>query len=970
MYDNRRAVDSVKKNRCACCLKPFLIDRRENCSDCAANSCLFCHKNKKCVKKNDNCLETVDPLTEFSESSIEFRTTKVEHVQHDLETTAGDKKEENSMEIIRDTDEKMIEELIEININPINRTYHHSAYKSTTNTASMAQMALKELVERVVEEAKMLPGLRSSKAEKEKENSTFEDLLATAILNKVIEKFQNDYVDGNRNILSEISPNKKKNSEIETSFEKGQEQLSLTIEERIEEVEEENDVDFSNTRRVPFPEFGMDIVSQDSSDENQEQSVHDHITPLESWEENWLFQKRKMQIRSDPVSMLVPYPSEDYRALIGDKNVEDISSDDEIEHELKFVISSATESSDNEEANVMEKLSSTFLGAFENGIEKLSTTFGGDQFFENGIEMEDNIEFKKGDNSECKKENEFECKTEDNDECKAGDNFECEKEDNFHCKKKENFDYEKGDNFKFVKENNFQSKKENFEYEKKENFECKKKEENFKSKQNEMFFNEKNETEEMSAEDQVQQESEYTEHFDTATQKHMDSLTKMYGPMGIDEVDHESSSKISELSLSSSKTLGKCRDSAAFIKGENLENEIEDEVELATPPRPGTIAEREHRKWENARPIKNNPYSKKNIQKRLLERQYNCYSIITESNISKSSDKPLQIVLGAKTVDFKRFARDYYINDAITSNEEKQRDLETNQHSKIEDDIIDYESNSLVSGEGQLKVSNCQKNNEEAAAMRSSGEIIIPSQSWKNSDVEKLFEKERRNNKNEINARFNNKDSKNHCDINYETSKSSQQRVINKLDLKSFGYECGLRRTQSIQFDSRNHSQAQEQKPKIVKEKNEFNSSEIENDDDFQYPMSGIFSAKSVPNIADIDFSNDEKQNRRKIFVNSVENLSSENSKGSIPILPSVRKLARAFSKSTEINSSMLKMEKKRPTTPEILLVEKPRQLEQNSSENERNAENNKSSIGDISIISPGKLKNNIQFWEQLQKQS
>lgn len=223
----------------------------------------------------------------------------------------------------------------------------------------------------------------------------------------------------------------------------------------------------------------------------------------------------------------------------------------------------------------------------------------------------------------------------------------------------------------------------------------------------------------------------------------------------------------------------------------------------------------------------------------------------------------------------------------------------------FQDDIIDYESNSLVNGEGQLKVSNCQKNNEEAAAAatRSTGETIIPSQSWKNSDVEKLLEKERRNNKNEINARFNNKDSKNTTrDINFETKASSQQRVINKLDLKSFGYECGLRRTQSIQFDSRNHSQA-EQKPKIFNEKNEFNSSEIDNDD-FRYPMSGIFSAKSVPNIADIDFSDDEEQNGREIFVNSVEDLTSE--KGSIPILPSVRKLAKAFSKSTEINSSMV----------------------------------------------------------------
>lgn len=35
------------------------------------------------------------------------------------------------------------------------------------------------------------------------------------------------------------------------------------------------------------------------------------------------------------VSMLVPNPNEHYRALIGDQNIEDISSDDEeIEHEL------------------------------------------------------------------------------------------------------------------------------------------------------------------------------------------------------------------------------------------------------------------------------------------------------------------------------------------------------------------------------------------------------------------------------------------------------------------------------------------------------------------------------------------------------------------------------------------------------------------------------------------------------------
>lgn len=36
----------------------------------------------------------------------------------------------------------------------------------------------------------------------------------------------------------------------------------------------------------------------------------------------------------------------------------------------------------------------------------------------------------------------------------------------------------------------------------------------------------------------------------------------------------------------------------------------------------GTIADREHRKWQTAVPLENNPYSEENLQKRLLERKY------------------------------------------------------------------------------------------------------------------------------------------------------------------------------------------------------------------------------------------------------------------------------------------------------------------------------------------------------------
>lgn len=60
-----------------------------------------------------------------------FIILEVEHVQNDLESAAVGEKEENSMETVRDKDEKIIEDLIEISLNntPINRIYDHSVCK-------------------------------------------------------------------------------------------------------------------------------------------------------------------------------------------------------------------------------------------------------------------------------------------------------------------------------------------------------------------------------------------------------------------------------------------------------------------------------------------------------------------------------------------------------------------------------------------------------------------------------------------------------------------------------------------------------------------------------------------------------------------------------------------------------------------------------------------------------------------------
>lgn len=76
----------------------------------------------------------------------------------------------------------------------------------------------------------------------------------------------------------------------------------------------------------------------DEDDERSDlsQSPHptDVISPMDSWEENWLFQRRRLKAGSTtgtaqrspmPVPMLVPNPSEDFKARIGDRDAEEIS---------------------------------------------------------------------------------------------------------------------------------------------------------------------------------------------------------------------------------------------------------------------------------------------------------------------------------------------------------------------------------------------------------------------------------------------------------------------------------------------------------------------------------------------------------------------------------------------------------------------------------------------------------------------
>lgn len=81
--------------------------------------------------------------------------------------------------------------------------------------------------------------------------------------------------------------------------------------------------------KIQLSRFSVDVHSVNSSNGTDG-----------TWEDNWLFKKRKLKTENQSIAMLVPSPTEEIKALIGDKNADETSdlsenSDDEDEVEGK-----------------------------------------------------------------------------------------------------------------------------------------------------------------------------------------------------------------------------------------------------------------------------------------------------------------------------------------------------------------------------------------------------------------------------------------------------------------------------------------------------------------------------------------------------------------------------------------------------------------------------------------------------------
>ncbi|KYN33692.1 hypothetical protein ALC56_11949 [Trachymyrmex septentrionalis] len=837
----------VFDRRCACCLASFLIDRGVRCSDCGARSCrkacsrwdtsdnawhcIFCHQQRSWLKRNDNWFDNFGSMANEEEELHSVFATAKSHLYvaenaaaiSNVEQIQEDWEERRMVYAIQNFVEKIVDGFVEnINDTPIDRLYENLEYdrfleehrppliaalirlttclkasltnKSSTDSPTMAHAALREIVEKAVEEARKLPELNASEdteqlqEERAVTDDSYEDLLATAILNKVIEKYQRERVDGNSNVLHDTNSPKAKytandskhsleedvasyasdhlecNGDHSASIRRNEDHkpVSFTMEERIEEVttitsddDELRDngvLEFGCSRRVPFPEYGIDIIdpprelpspspssSSDSSDLNRNEYLPvrtkrhaightmDIVSPIESWEDNWLFQKkRNSRSQPDAVAMLVPSSNAYYKALIGDRDAEDTSdlsecsstkSDEEIEKELMEAIN-----------NVIPRTPRiSESDATNDQIEKHQKGTSRTQFEKDKVDTCQAIK-----------------KTEKNATvCESYD----EKNDEEHLKTSEKKTAKREDDKEKRNESSFMlitvaTEDDEAKEKPKDTVECSKeitaivvessvqKEVKMKS---EKSSERSDRGENVADENEEQRESEYTEHYDTAIQRHLDSLTKIEVCSGesetIDGTRKMTDEQLRKLEINSIEQP-KSEHSEAEVHqlsyatiDKNHVDMISENDPLSTPPRPGTIAEREHKKWENAPPIENNPYSEESIRKRCLERQYSRNSDISGAHyeLTKLNEVSLETLTPGRP-DIKRFGRDYYINQSKVASGERQERTRSAMSSMSSRPSSSLSQQSSCAGDEQheRQVSHDELKQFEAASLRGS----------------------------------------------------------------------------------------------------------------------------------------------------------------------------------------------------------------------------------------------------------
>uniref|UniRef100_A0A6P4FQC9 Titin homolog isoform X2 n=1 Tax=Drosophila rhopaloa TaxID=1041015 RepID=A0A6P4FQC9_DRORH len=169
------------------------------------------------------------------------------------------------------------------------------------------------------------------------EPKIYQDLLATAVLNKIADK------EGNTRLLAESTPDLSVRH-IDENF--NAEALSTTSGSSIEprsdcsltdheigldngkskslqaDLERESVLsDYIAAHMVPLPDFSASVTES----EDDIGSISSGVIGEGNWEDNWLFKKKRSSATPSSTGMLVPAPKENVRAQIGDKTTDEVS---------------------------------------------------------------------------------------------------------------------------------------------------------------------------------------------------------------------------------------------------------------------------------------------------------------------------------------------------------------------------------------------------------------------------------------------------------------------------------------------------------------------------------------------------------------------------------------------------------------------------------------------------------------------
>ncbi|CAH1127866.1 unnamed protein product [Ceutorhynchus assimilis] len=299
---------------------------------------------------------------------------------------------------------------------------------ATGQSPCTAHAALKQLIEKLLKEAVNLPLLEKAHAHpaipsEETTNKTYEDLLATAIINKVITSCQNNLPSSSANSVSSSSRNKDGKEyffgeeTLDTKWKNTD--LDTTSVSSLEEWLQSSDNSFGSRKYVDKVTLMIkqDIEEVENVDsENEEDDDAEYFRSssslLDDNESNWFLQKRHFQGTASPVPvpMLVPNPSSEAKVLIGDKPLDDTSDLSDVGSDIeesvqpqtaqtlliqsKNLIGGATGANQNYENADVQSESSTDSGVKEmNGNAQKSFDLLGDSIGKTDISIDDdNVE--------------------------------------------------------------------------------------------------------------------------------------------------------------------------------------------------------------------------------------------------------------------------------------------------------------------------------------------------------------------------------------------------------------------------------------------------------------------------------------------------------------------------------------------------------------------------------------------------